>query len=285
MRFDFAIMNPPYDRNLHLKFLEKVIKVADKTVNISPVRWLQDPLAKYKKNSDYNRFERGVLSKIESVDIVPAYMATKYFGKEPDLVITIDLGIYTCTDKGGWKNIYGNSILDKVMNKMQGVPTTTVAKHIAPVFVLVTTIDGGHAERKNSPGSTYSFIRNEKWYGQYYKNGVSDNGFTLEENKKRNVRATNGKTDTWECVEFNTEQEAINFCNSTKTEFFKYVYKTEMVDVHVHPQFLPWMGDYTKPWTNARFCEWFGITGFISDTEAEPGSEWETILETMKKYM
>jgi glucuronate isomerase len=46
----------------------------------------------------------------------------------------------------------------------------------------------------------------------------------------------------------------------------------------------PYMGDYTKPWTNARFCEYFGITGFISDTEAEPGSEWETILETMKKY-
>lgn len=283
-RFDFAIMNPPYDRNLHLKFLEKVIKVADKTVNISPVRWLQDPLARYKKNSDWNKFKDGVSDKIEDVKIIPAYMATRYFGKEPDLVITIDLGIYTCTDKGGWKNIYGNSILDKVMNKMQGVPTTTVAKHTAPVFVLVTTIDGGHAERKNSPGSTYSFIRNEKWYGQYYKNGVSDNGFTLEENKKRNVRATNGKTDTWECVEFNTEQEAINFCNSTKTEFFKYVYKTEMVDVNVHPQFLPWMGDYTKPWTNARFCEYFGITGFVSDTEAEPGSEWETILETMKKY-
>ena len=42
-------MNPPYSRNLHLKILEAVIPVADKVVNISPVRWLQDPFAKYKK--------------------------------------------------------------------------------------------------------------------------------------------------------------------------------------------------------------------------------------------
>ena len=48
---------------------------------------------------------------------------------------------------------------------------------------------------------------------------------------------------------------------------------------------IPYFGDYTKPWTNGRFCKYFGITGFISDTEAEPGSEWETILETMKKFI
>lgn len=33
-----------------------------------------------------------------------------------------------------------------------------------------------------------------------------------------------------------------------------------------------------------RFCEYFGITGYISDTEAEPNSEWEIILNTMKEY-
>ena len=35
-KFDVAIMKPPYDGNLHLKILEKVIPVADKVVNISP---------------------------------------------------------------------------------------------------------------------------------------------------------------------------------------------------------------------------------------------------------
>ena len=33
MRIDVAIMNPPYDKNLHLKILEAVIPIADKVVD------------------------------------------------------------------------------------------------------------------------------------------------------------------------------------------------------------------------------------------------------------
>ena len=34
-----------------------------------------------------------------------------------------------------------------------------------------------------------------------------------------------------------------------------------------------------------RFCEYFNITGYIDDDHAEPNSEWETILNTMKEYV
>ena len=61
MKFDCIIMNPPYKRNLHLKILAEAIKRLkdddSKVVNLSPVRWLQDPLAKYKKNCDLKRFD------------------------------------------------------------------------------------------------------------------------------------------------------------------------------------------------------------------------------------
>lgn len=33
-----------------------------------------------------------------------------------------------------------------------------------------------------------------------------------------------------------------------------------------------------------RFCAYFNIIGYISDTEAAPNSEWEIILNTMKEY-
>ena len=46
----------------------------------------------------------------------------------------------------------------------------------------------------------------------------------------------------------------------------------------------PYMDDYTKPWDDKRFCEYFGITGYIDDDNAEHGSEWETILNSMKEY-
>ena len=69
MKFDCIIMNPPYKRNLHLKILaEAITHLKDETskcVNLSPVRWLQDPLAKYKKNSDWHRFQESVSKHIE----------------------------------------------------------------------------------------------------------------------------------------------------------------------------------------------------------------------------
>ena len=56
MKFDHIIMNPPYCRNLHLKILNEAIHHSDDVVNLSPIRWLQDPLAEYKRNSDFKRF-------------------------------------------------------------------------------------------------------------------------------------------------------------------------------------------------------------------------------------
>ena len=40
MKWNYAIMNPPYLRNLHLKFLEKVIECTDNVISIQPVSWL-----------------------------------------------------------------------------------------------------------------------------------------------------------------------------------------------------------------------------------------------------
>ena len=44
-KFDICLMNPPYDKNLHLKFLEKVINICNKVVSIQPTPWIQDPVA------------------------------------------------------------------------------------------------------------------------------------------------------------------------------------------------------------------------------------------------
>ena len=51
MHFDKIIMNPPYDGNLHLKILSKIISEYPEAevVNLSPIRWLQDHLSEYKK--------------------------------------------------------------------------------------------------------------------------------------------------------------------------------------------------------------------------------------------
>ena len=50
-------MNPPYFGNLHLKILQEAMKHSDEVINLSPIRWLQDPSGSYKKGSDFNKFE------------------------------------------------------------------------------------------------------------------------------------------------------------------------------------------------------------------------------------
>lgn len=256
MNFDHIIMNPPYDKNLHLKILQEAIKHSNDVVNLSPIRWLQDPLAEYKKNSDWKKFE-DIRKKIESLDVVSAAEARSLFGA----IFTMDLGIYHITKNGGWKSPYNNKIIDKVMLKLQPTITSRVCDAKKEYFCLVTTLDGAHKERENAPKQT-DFIRRENWYGKYYKTDglISDNGFTLHQNKKRNVMSTNGNPDTWAIVEFDTKEECLNYYAYTKTKFFKYLYVSERVDVNIHPEFLPFMPTYKHPWTDEQLYQYFGLS-------------------------
>ena len=106
-------MNPPYNGNLHLQILEKVIPMADEVVNISPVRWLQDHLAKYKKNSDYIKYEESISKKIDSCEIIKSDIANKLFD-----ISFGDLGIYKIS-KGGFNYNFAqnNSLVNKFISK------------------------------------------------------------------------------------------------------------------------------------------------------------------------
>jgi hypothetical protein len=247
-RFDYAIMNPPYDRNLHLKFLEKVIKVADKTVNISPVRWLQECILKDKQSPVHG---------IDCIHKVSPEQGKILFGVD----ITMDLGIYECqgnnTDLSKLYYVIDNyEIVSKIKNKCKG--SDLIKNH----FV----------EKSDYPLRAY--------YGVSLTHDDVGNIISMKESTAYDDSNITIHNRIIGCA---SEIERKNLYQSMKTVFFKFmVYSFGMGSIPYW--ILPWMGDYTKPWTNARFCEYFGITGFISDTEAEPGSEWETILETMKKY-
>lgn len=89
MKFDICLMNPPYEKNMHLKFIRKILKIADNIINISPVRWLQDPFA-MDKRSTLKQFE-DVAKHIKNIDV------SKNDKENFDIIIYSDLGIYTLT--------------------------------------------------------------------------------------------------------------------------------------------------------------------------------------------
>lgn len=253
--FDVCIMNPPYDRNLHLKILEKVIPYAEETINISPIRWLQDPLAKYKKNSDYNKFKESVAEHIANLTVVNAKDSQALFN-----IAHTNLGILKLNDRGGYNlNKDRNKLVDKLIEKLRNEEKILSNDERNGKYMIYFPEIHGHV-------------------------GAYD--WTEMTSKRYDIALKVEKSYKHPGVGFETEIERKNFYNALFTTFFKYLIselRSNQKTIETL-KFLPFMSDYTHPWDNKRFCDYFNITGYISDTEAEPGSEWEEILKTMEKY-
>ena len=115
-----------------------------------------------------------------------------------------------------------------------------------------------------------------------YFDGVKDGKDWTEFNS--GIKRPTGSGMQWS-FHFNTEAEAHNFENSLATTFYHFIVLHTKWNQHTPFKYLPYMQDYTQSWTDKRFCEYFGITGYIDDEHAEPNSEWEIILNTMKEYV
>ena len=252
-KFDCCIMNPPYDGSLHLKIISCILPYAKEIVNISPVRWLQDPLAKYKKNSDYKKYEETISKKIDSCEIIKAEIANKIFN-----IRFGDLGIYKIS-KGGFKYDFAqnNSLVNKFISKND------------ITFMDIATKEG------------YSGKYKSKYFG-IINSHYGDTSVWISDNFE--LFTTKRKTNTNKVLFFNNDKEIKNCFNFLNLKVMRYFANVIRINQRVPWQFVPYL-DYSQPWTNARFCEYFNITGYIDDEHAEPGSEWETILNAMKEHV
>ena len=275
MKFDCIIMNPPYQRNLHLKILAEAIKHLkdDGTcVNLSPVRWLQDPLAKYKKNNDYHRFENSISKFCNKIELIKTEDARQLFNVE----LLQPLAIYKCDKKSTYSyynKYFKNAVfIDKVFKKI--LSENNFEKHKCVKFsdnlknfVLINIM---------APPMKYGkpmFDAVKTWCG-YFVNGKNSLGLTYRQAKENNSRATRGSIEQDNAVVFNTEDEVKNCYNAMQTNFVRFFVMTSVVDVHVNQNVIPWMEDYTKPWDDIRFYKYFNITP----------EEQKVIEETMEKY-
>ena len=283
-KFDCCIMNPPYDKNLHLKILEKVIPVADKVVNISPIRWLQDPLAKHKKSSDYKRYEDTISKMIESLEVVEREKAAEIFNIRQES----DLGILMI-GRGGFDYVAfsSNPIIEKMLSKsdcfLSNVMESNISEGWRVKLVDLKPLNAGSNGKKGTAGWYNRYIllhQNKSWV---YKDGYQAGKHWSAYNGTSGCKVFTEDDKMPASIKFDTKVEAENFENSTKTIFYKYLVFSMKMNSHTPFTGLPFMKGYTQPWSDKRFCEHFGITGYIDDKHAEPGSEWETILNTMKE--
>ena len=238
MKFDCIIMNPPYSKNLHLKILAESIKhLKDEKsvcVNLSPIRWLQDPTATLKTSNGVGGrdIEEYVKRHIKNLVEISSNAASQLFGSGQ----ASNLGIYECiiAEAHFNTNKFRNALTDKIISQIN--KKNTILKNLqskpTAFCVKIPHIYGG-------PDCSYYISPNKDISRSFVKS-----------------KKAGGRT-AW--LVFNTEQEAENCRLSFETNFWRYLTiktKTSCSVVKV----LPYMGDYTEPWTDERFYKYFNLT-------------------------
>ena len=252
MKFDCIIMNPPYERNLHLKILAEAIKhLKDEKsvcVNLSPIRWLQDPTATLKTSNGVGGkdTEKYVKRHIKSLVEISSNIASKLFRSGQ----AANLGIYECIiaevyfNTNKFKNVLVDKIISQI-NKKNTILKNLQSKPTAFCVKIPHIYGGSDCSYYISPNKdiSRSFVKSEK---------------------------AGGRT-MW--LVFNTEQEAENCRLSFETNFWRYLTIKTKTSCNV-VKVLPFMEDYTQPWDDARFYKFFEITP----------AEQKIVEETMEKY-
>lgn len=264
MKFDVAIMNPPYDGNLHLKILEKVIPIADKVVNISPANQF---FAAKRLLKEYPMIQKSKFLKnnIVNIELIAPEKASQIFAASfagPLMIISYDTN---CKNELNYMDynvipIELRSVFDKTIRKCNDkkIPNLydEILKNTNKKFILPCPEVHGNQGKKDWAEITSS-------------------------NYERALKAK--QRWNWH-LSFDTEIERKNCYDSWHTRFHQFIHNLIKADNFNYYGQLPWLNDYSQPWTDKRFCEYFGITGYIDDDHAEPDSEWEIILKTMEEY-
>ena len=265
-KIDVILMNPPYDsKNTDLLFLEKIIEIADNVVSVQPVEWLQNPVNHNKKSSKYNKYKESISNYITNIEVIPN--ASSIF----NIGANVDIGIYTCDDNGGFD--YENFAWKKIDKKMYEVfyknpnafPKLQIYDEtINKPFVNIKTFANNYRTTR------YNIVA-PNTYKVIYK-GKLPNGDSWE-SKKYLSKSLNKEKPYG--LYFDTYDEAINFYNSCLTECYKYIVSIFKRSGRIPLDSIPFMGDYTEPWTNERFFKFYKLNK----------DKQQVIIETMMPFM
>ena len=254
MKFDCIIMNPPYQRNLHLKILAEAIKhLSDDgiCVNLSPVVWL----ANYNINRPMSKYRKVFNGKLKRLETIDHATANGLFGTGNSIE---ELGIYTLKNDDssgldlenyGFKTDAEKTLFSKIdmMNPKAGVITFNKCKY---------NDNYGSVAGVRKPHDVVIYT----WHGG---NNCRD----------AVVREAGDKVSA--VLYFKNTIERQNFLNSLDTTFMNWYWRMFVVpgdNKIINYMFR--MSDYSKPWDDSRFYKFFNITP----------EEQKVIEDTMNKY-
>lgn len=250
------IMNPPYDRNLHLKIADKMTKDFPdaEIVSLQPIGWLQDPLAKDKR-SDYNRFA-DLRSKIENVEVIDKLSAESMFNAR----MHQDIAIYEIKD-GGFDCGSFTSKYEQFVSKIKSYKChwedRIDSNKADGIRVRTQRLCGGEHSHCKSLYEKYSLMQSTQ---RIFIDGKWDDRWWTEFAETKNQYSKRIGDPLVDSIRFNTLEEAKNFEAFAKTKFMVFCNRVSKVGVNTNFSFLPFMPTYAHPWTDKTLYEYFNLT-------------------------
>ena len=218
-KFSICLMNPPYDRDMHLKFIDKCINICEKLINISPGGFINN-IGMYNTKT---KLTQNIIKHLKDVEFIDVEKSNKYFGLGKNGIKSeLHIGLYEHDYTDG-KPILDENVLN-VYKKIRYTCQTNLRNH---------------------------FINKEK-FGKYsvriFRMHYDGNTPYYD-----NIICTQGKAV--EGIDFKTENEKNNFIKSIHTWVYEFMFKLE----DTNPAHLPYLDDYTKEWTDERLYKLFDI--------------------------
>jgi hypothetical protein len=277
------IMNPPYDGVLHLDFLKTACGIgenwihADNVVSVQPANWLYNQ----RPNSNTYKIKQEFVA--EKTNIV----AANFFNGNAIFAIGsfVPLAIITVSNTSSsqmvsisetfWNGLKTTALLPlnkihpflnnntntfeslsekiKVLTK-NNIWDNSSQEAINDHCVPISYVQGGKSE-------TLGFLHHQDFFALETKIDVDDDGIMTKENFDKQAYTKDGdvREGSKSTPHFSTRQEAVNFTNYLKTDFVIYclmMYKdTQNVNHGKITKYIPFMHDYTQPWTDNRIYQ------------------------------
>lgn len=234
MNFTHIIGNPPFNQNLHLKILDKVLDVPKKSITfLHPSTLFCSPRLAFEETMHFKRHTR-IFERVSDVEILSPKETNKAFG----IALKNPLAISQFDATSLQKNHRTRFVKDKI--------------NVALAEKIMEKTKKDSLTRHQCTDKKFLF-RCSRLHGSLCKVLASSYEIQLEANSRSYTRSYT--------FSFSSENERKNFYDAYMLPFFiKYQIYLWKEDMNIYARYLPWLNDYTKPWTNERLYEFFDLT-------------------------
>jgi len=251
-KFDVVVGNPPYQRSLHLKFLELAYKISDQWILwVQPSNWLIDEKGKtrqYKKSKDLIN---------NNVKNITLFNGNRIFNV--GLFNSFMISVIDKKNENGGKIIVKDKISGKVetyhnINDINKWNDIKIYPGLKNKFVYLCKKDNlDNHLRKDEGGKYYINMTDIRGHISYDPEKILDDDFYSMVPKDEKI--TSGPTK-WLWWNFKSKKEAENCLKFLKTRWAMFglsIFKTNQhIDSGKASRLVPWL-DWNQEWTEEKF--------------------------------